>query len=263
MNRSFNIFRDRFELIDQQNQLLKQQKNQTRHNLIERYRIRNNYYRRKFPHILKETHSGLSDYQSLEKTTKIQYQCNEVYKYLINRSTLRNIDYYNDQLERTNTFLHCLKTDVNQCENEVNQLKFEVTDKINQIDSFAKNLFDIQCEQELIRSNIKQLKDAIRFENDLYHRDTSSCFLVPPTTKSLREIELEEELENLKEFHHDQRKSFDEESTKLVEQIKEMQTKIDQRSNEVSTLKDQIKSYQTSSKPTKERRKLKTEKKSF
>jgi archaellum component FlaC len=140
---------------------------QIRIDLHQRYQLRNNYYHRKYPLVLRDLSRIKSTKTSFQLIEKHHSQSIQFFK----KSFNSNIQSYHHQFEQSNKYLTELKTTVNQYENDINQLKQELIDQTNQIYLHSNNLFQIQYEQNQIQSTIKQLKQQILFEKELHQQE--------------------------------------------------------------------------------------------
>ncbi|UJR23533.1 hypothetical protein I4U23_026523 [Adineta vaga] len=142
--------------------------NKVRHDLIERYELRNNYYHRQFPirlHNLSSIKSRKKCYQLIEKQHDHSKQ---FYKKVFNIQFFSNIDQYQQQYHQSNQILHELQTTIHHYENEIDYLKQEILKQTNQIYQSSNEVFQIQFDQHLVQSNIRQLKQQIQFEKQFY-----------------------------------------------------------------------------------------------
>jgi hypothetical protein len=204
---------------------LNQHINKIRIDLHQRIELRNNYYHRKFPLLLNDLCLITANKKHFQLIEKQHDRSKQFYQKIFNIQSLIDIDQYHQQYEQSKTCLYQLKTIVQQYENDLEELKQKIIKQNQQIITYSTNLFQIQFEQNQIRSNIDQLNQQIHFEKQFY----------PIIKYTLKSSEVSNNLE----------KQLSNEYITLSTQINEIQFNIEQKSIDLLPLQLELYIYHT------------------
>ncbi|CAF1487771.1 unnamed protein product [Rotaria magnacalcarata] len=270
----------RLELIIEHNKSLKcnlnsrnDLVNKTLTDLTQRYKIRNNYYRKKFPSLLHDLSILKSNEKHFQSVEKRYYQSIKFYKNISNIQSSINIKQYDEQLQQSTIILDDLKTNISQYENSIEQSKQEFIQQNEQIKDSTNKLSQIQYEQHRIQSDIKQLKQNILFEKNLYsqekefysnlktashlaskklcleekHEYVDQCYQQQQIL-SKEEITLKNLLKNIKDSNQNKLNQCHTEHNHLSKEISRTKFDIRQKRTDLLQLQHQLSDYKTKSK---------------
>ncbi|CAF2426036.1 unnamed protein product [Rotaria sp. Silwood2] len=275
LNKYIELILEHIKSLEHTSNLMKNLQNTFRIDLNQRYKIRNNYYHKKFPLLLHDL--------SVIKTNKICFQLVEqqhnqsikFYKNVFNIQSSINIEQYDKQFQQSIETFNNLKTNINQCETNIEQLKQELIKQNQQINIYVNNLFNIQYEQYQIEINIKQLKQKILFEKNLYYEikqiysEEKNSFFDSKITFEIHskklfhekqqeyidqlkqkqqilkneEITLKNNLKNSKDFNQNQLHQFHTEYINLMNDITQMKLNIQQKKTDLLPLQNELSFY--------------------
>ncbi|CAF4465477.1 unnamed protein product [Rotaria socialis] len=273
----------RLELIIEHNKSLKFDLN-SRNNLVnktltdltQRYKIRNNYYRKKFPSLLHDLSILKSNEKHFQSIEKRYYQSIKFYKNISNIQSSINIKQYDKQFQQSTKILDDLKTNISQYENSIEQSKQEFIQQNEQIKDSTNKLSQIQYEQNRIQSDIQQLKQKILFEKNLYsqekefysnfktasqleskkiclekkHKDVDQCYQQQQIL-SKEEITLKNLLKNIKDANQNKLSQCHTENNRLSKEISQTKFNIQQKRTDLLQLQHQLSDYKTKSETNK------------
>lgn len=184
----------------------------THTDLKQRYQIRNNYYRKKFPLALNNLCNLKSNKIFFQLIEKEYYESIKFYRNISNIQLSIDIKQYNEQAEKSTKILEDLKSDTIQYENSIEQFKKECIQQNEKLKDYANQLFQIQYEQSQIQSDIKNLKQKILFEKKLYSEEKQTLLYFKITSRlTSTNISQENKPEHTNGFHQQQKNLIEEE----------------------------------------------------
>ena len=165
----FETFAVRLKSNDQQIDEINQRLTNIRQQLIQRYRIRNNFYRRKFPQIVNKSKTNKLDIHLLKLKSKRCQQSIDLFKQLIYLQVFNEQFYYEKEFEQSTTTLENLKEQIDFHQNELERSQKELNEQLNQIHLYSDELIQIQLERQTTQSHIQQMKENIRIELQIFN----------------------------------------------------------------------------------------------
>jgi len=253
LSKRLEVIRDHIKSFNHKTNSTNNLVRKIRHDLIQRYELRNNYYHRNLPLLLHDLCFIKSRKKYFQLKEKQHYQSIQFYKKVFNIQSSSTIE----QLQQSIQYLHEIKNDVHQYENDIKRLQQELIQQNNQINLYSNNLFQIQFEQNLIQSDIKQLKQKIRFEKQFYHEqklvlDSKLTFKIDENilqetyqTLTNQETTLNNYLQTIKNLNQHQLDQFHTEYTHLSTQITQINFDIEQKSIDLLPLQSELQAYRT------------------